>query len=364
MNMRYVVGWIVSWLCVVLRWLVCGGKRGKASAETPAHTLAHTTPPGFKFRFIQSPAPTSYNPSAAVYTKSYPHIRPTEPPLASYRLLPTTLVLHPTHISTPLSLPSLTMPSPFDLDDYAEETLRSPDKLSTLCLHRISRSSHALKSLGRVPYHLVKEVLEKCNASQLEMFEENSLNILPDSCELWKGHVLSDFADLREDYKAGVLGEPENWRDLYMDKRAENDDKVRRMRAKLRRARDEAAALKDAKKIKIVDPFILPGRGTGNPFLPKNKRAESSILSKARKDAKKVSRHFDVIASAAPSATSRGPHPGRAATSGLPSSSLKRPAPSSSSNASGNVAQLPPAKRPKNGGFTSKAMSSLARKLR
>lgn len=55
--------------------------------------------------------------------------------------------------------------------------------------------------MGDTPFHLVKPILKRLNAKQLALLESNSLNIMPQSDELWGELIERDFPD-RPPYQA------------------------------------------------------------------------------------------------------------------------------------------------------------------
>ncbi|KAJ3174544.1 hypothetical protein HDU87_007136 [Geranomyces variabilis] len=277
-----------------------------------------------------------------------------------------------------------------DANGYEMVEMRNPESLATLCLKQIDRRLHSMQTFARVPYYLVKDLLAKCKPAHLMQLEKTSLvswckwhalcdqdqlefeltvlrlanvqNLLPDSSELWKAHVLMEWAEVRRKYEQGIFDEPDDWREYYIEHRAQDAERIRRVGLEMRRNNALAAAEKEARQvIKINGPLALSGRNasSGSGWGKSNKRSESSIMSKARKDAKKLSKHFEPVAQPvkhrAPTTMSMV-----SSSSSPASSGLKR---TQADSFGGSSSMGPPAaKRAKAPPpFKSKAMSSLVR---
>lgn len=66
-------------------------------------------------------------------------------------------------------------------------------KLTEIATRKCVRHVHQLDDIGILPYHLVKPILEKMNAKQLNVIEQNSPHLLPHSDELWVDLIKRDF---------------------------------------------------------------------------------------------------------------------------------------------------------------------------
>ncbi|KAJ3166476.1 hypothetical protein HDU88_003344 [Geranomyces variabilis] len=251
-----------------------------------------------------------------------------------------------------------------DANGYEMVEMRNPESLATLCLKQIDRRLHSMQTFGRVPYYLVKDLLAKCKPAHLMQLEKTSLNLLPDSSELWKAHVLMEWAEVRRKFEQGIFEEPDDWREYYIEHRAQDAERIKRVGLEMRRNNALAAAEKEARQvIKINGPLALPGRNSssGSGWGKSNKRSESSIMSKARKDAKKLSKHFEPVAQPV---KHRAPTNMSMASSPSPASSGTKRTQGDSFGGSSSTGP-PAAKRVKAPPpFKSKAMSSLARKMR
>ncbi|KAI8912928.1 RNA polymerase II transcription factor SIII subunit A-domain-containing protein [Powellomyces hirtus] len=261
-----------------------------------------------------------------------------------------------------------------DTDGYEQTTLHNPERLSTLCLKRLDRNLHRMKTFGRVPYYLVKGIVRKATPGHLEELEKNSQNLLPDSTELWRAHCLTEWADVRRRVDERTFDEPDNWRDFYLARKAEQAEKIRRIGASMRLASAKAAEEKQANQIQKIDtPFsLLPARnGSRNGWGAKSKRNESSILTKAKRDAKKISKHFEVASR--PVAGHRQPIfntggssiPHTASTPSQSSFASSTTGAKRSHSESIGSGSLQPIKKAKTAApYKSKTMASLARKMR
>ncbi|KAJ3021908.1 hypothetical protein HKX48_007489 [Thoreauomyces humboldtii] len=288
-----------------------------------------------------------------------------------------------------------------DEDGYEEVTLKNPDTLSNYCLKSIDRGinkpSARLKGFvtPSPPAHIKEQHIADWIGTHLAHLR----------LELWVKHSSAQWEDVRRGIHDETMEEPDDWREYYMHRRAEEAAKIKEVSARMRAANKLAAEEKESKKlIKIDTPFRLPGRVTSSwgTRQPKRNEKESHIFAKARRDAKKISKHFEVIANPraplpkvrAPvehriaeaiaanrtvpgpsgSFTGRNAAPARVPTArpgfapppntGVASSSgKKRSAPDGDlrGTASGGSGVPSPAKKPKL--FKSKAMASLIRKM-
>ncbi|KND05113.1 uncharacterized protein SPPG_00785 [Spizellomyces punctatus DAOM BR117] len=247
-----------------------------------------------------------------------------------------------------------------DWDDYEEVQLRQPPTLSEMCMRKLERNLNALQSLGAAPYYLVESLLRRCNAAQLERLEENSKNLLPDSLELWKAHCLADFADIRRGYEDETMDEPDSWRDLYKEKREERDEKTKRIGERMKALRQQEEAMKESRRARFLEQ-IPPSRSSHGAFGARGllKKNESSIISKARRETRKIAKHFDSPALKKPTPTIAR----NTLSSDTPlSNGIKRMASQDVSSPAKKA--RPPATSSNGPAFKSKAMSSLLRKMR
>ncbi|KAI9105017.1 RNA polymerase II transcription factor SIII subunit A-domain-containing protein [Phlyctochytrium arcticum] len=263
------------------------------------------------------------------------------------------------------------------LDDFQEVKLYQPSTLKALCMKRLERNLHSLKTLGNAPFFMVESILRKCTAQQLERLEATSARLLPDSIDLWKQHCLNDFVELRRAYDDMEIDEDTDWRDLYMEKRQEREDKTKRLGERMKLMRKKEEDLKNSRSAKLLDkPLTLSkvfksSSGWGKTASSTGKRTESSILSKARRDTKKYGKHFDTPAAAIkPISRGSGPQVVSQGTKRFAESEqpilakrtrLDPPSQPSgmngmSSSGSGASGQIKPA-------FKSKMMSKIARKF-
>ncbi|RNA12901.1 transcription elongation factor B polypeptide 3 [Brachionus plicatilis] len=108
---------------------------------------------------------------------------------------------------------------PTKLFDLASKILI--DNLDDLHL-RISIYNN--QSMFPVPFDLIKRILERASAKQLQSIEYYNPNLLSDTDELWKKLCEQEFK------KVEVLDEDETWRELYYRKVDEREEKFRRAR--------------------------------------------------------------------------------------------------------------------------------------
>ncbi|KAJ3074578.1 hypothetical protein HDU98_010855 [Podochytrium sp. JEL0797] len=78
--------------------------------------------------------------------------------------------------------------------------------------------------------------------------------------------TLRDFALLRKDAESPNFKEPASWRDLYLEKKHERDEKMLRVKANIRKSNKVAEAQKGMGGTKFIDKHLIPpakARGWG-----------------------------------------------------------------------------------------------------
>ncbi|PIK52285.1 putative transcription elongation factor B polypeptide 3-like [Apostichopus japonicus] len=85
--------------------------------------------------------------------------------------------------------------------------------LQEICKEVIFDNIEALYDTGGVPFYIMEDILEKCNAQQLLKIEDYNPSYILESDHLWKRHAERTF-------KGAEQEEMESWRELYLVKRS------------------------------------------------------------------------------------------------------------------------------------------------
>ena len=107
-------------------------------------------------------------------------------------------------------------------------------------------------------------------------------HLTEDSDELWKNHCIHDYADIRRAFNDKSLDIPIRWRDLYMDKESEIQEKEANLSKKLRALKNQESIAKQERNAKILEPKLVsssPFRGKLNG-IHKSIAPSSSFTSK------------------------------------------------------------------------------------
>uniref|UniRef100_A0A1I8AJN9 Elongin-A n=1 Tax=Steinernema glaseri TaxID=37863 RepID=A0A1I8AJN9_9BILA len=83
-----------------------------------------------------------------------------------------------------------------------------------------------IEAMNGTPYHLVKPVLEKCTAEQLLNIEHYNEYLLEDTDELWARICEKKYPNEESD-------DSESWRDFYIRKQRESEEKLRRLTSRI-----------------------------------------------------------------------------------------------------------------------------------
>ncbi|KAJ3088860.1 hypothetical protein HK102_007757 [Quaeritorhiza haematococci] len=161
--------------------------------------------------------------------------------------------------------------------------------LKEVCIKTLQNNVNALDYLGEVPYYLIKPVLERCTPAQLANIEFHNEHIMDESDELWKGHSIRDFIDVRRSHETGTLKEPESWRELYEDKQHEAEEKMERLGERLRNVKQNMEKEREARKVQVLNGIVpVPKKKTGWWSNSDHLLGRSKLYNKARRDLKKL----------------------------------------------------------------------------
>ncbi|PIK39972.1 putative transcription elongation factor B polypeptide 3 isoform X1 [Apostichopus japonicus] len=141
--------------------------------------------------------------------------------------------------------------------------------LQEICKEVIFDNIEALYDTGGVPFYIMEDILEKCNAQQLLKIEDYNPSYILESDHLWKRHAERTF-------KGAEQEEMESWRELYLRKNDEREYKLLAITANISAsmAKKETGRLT---KLAFVDRPVKPPRnvirqqirhGTSSSSLP------------------------------------------------------------------------------------------------
>ncbi|CAN8026820.1 unnamed protein product [Ixodes persulcatus] len=138
--------------------------------------------------------------------------------------------------------------------------------LHEACVKVLIENIDSMAYTGGVPYDILKPILEKCTARQLYSLEDYNPYLLEESDELWQAHCIKDF-------KGSVPEEGETWREVYLKKYDEREEKFKSLTATISASMAKATPVRQT-KLAYVDTVAKPPRsvarqqakhGTGLP---------------------------------------------------------------------------------------------------
>lgn len=143
-------------------------------------------------------------------------------------------------------------------------------RLYDACMQVLIDNIDSLEYVGGVPYDILKPVLEKCTPTQLFELEDYNPHFTEDTDELW-------FAHCQRDFRACKPVEMESWRELYLRKHDEREEKLKKLTANIAAKNIARAAPVKKTKLAFVDSAVKPPRdvrrrqlkhGTAGPSKP------------------------------------------------------------------------------------------------
>ncbi|XP_063041350.1 elongin-A [Engraulis encrasicolus] len=88
------------------------------------------------------------------------------------------------------------------------------------CIRVLQNNIDSIDEVGGVPFEILEPVLERCTPEQLYRIEDLNQHFLEDTDELWTKHCQRDF-------KREAPQEYESWRELYLRKHDEREERLR-----------------------------------------------------------------------------------------------------------------------------------------
>ncbi|XP_077559409.1 uncharacterized protein LOC144174532 isoform X2 [Haemaphysalis longicornis] len=134
------------------------------------------------------------------------------------------------------------------------------------CMRVLIDNIDGMAYTGGVPYDILKPVLERCTTKQLYTLEDYNPYLLEDTDELWQAHCIREF-------KGCTPEEGETWREVYLKKYDEREQKFKSLTATISASMAKATPVRQT-KLAYVDSMAKPPRnvarqqakhGTGVP---------------------------------------------------------------------------------------------------
>nr|XP_029519452.1 elongin-A-like [Oncorhynchus nerka] len=90
------------------------------------------------------------------------------------------------------------------------------------CIRVLQNNIDSIDEVGGVPFEILEPVLERCTPEQLYRIEQCNQCFMEDSDELWQRHCQRDF-------KRETPQEYESWREMYLRKHDEREERLRKL---------------------------------------------------------------------------------------------------------------------------------------
>uniref|UniRef100_A0A224Z650 Transcription elongation factor B polypeptide 3 n=1 Tax=Rhipicephalus zambeziensis TaxID=60191 RepID=A0A224Z650_9ACAR len=124
--------------------------------------------------------------------------------------------------------------------------------LHEACLKVLMDNIEGMAYTGGVPYDILKPVLERCTPKQLYTLEDYNPYLLDDTDELWQAHCTREF-------KSSCPDAGETWRELYLKKFDEREEKFKSLTATISASMAKATPVRQT-KLAYVDTVAKPPR--------------------------------------------------------------------------------------------------------
>ncbi|CAO3645169.1 unnamed protein product [Cunninghamella blakesleeana] len=148
----------------------------------------------------------------------------------------------------------------------------------------LSNNIDGLSYVGVVPYYLLKPSLKKATPQQLHLIERLNPHLLPEFDELWLNHVLT-YSDLREAYQQGLYQSQSTWRELYLKRYQENEQRKKEISEKVKNQYNKIQNEKAARSIKVIKNVSSV---YGRTYESRKQSTSSKLFLETRKAANKV----------------------------------------------------------------------------
>ncbi|KAH7954460.1 hypothetical protein HPB49_018760 [Dermacentor silvarum] len=124
--------------------------------------------------------------------------------------------------------------------------------LHEACIKVLIENVEGMAYTGGVPYDILKPVLERCTPKQLYTLEDYNPYLLDDTDELWQAHCTREF-------KSSIPDAGETWRELYLKKYDEREEKFKSLTATISASMAKATPVRQT-KLAYVDTVAKPPR--------------------------------------------------------------------------------------------------------
>ncbi|KAI8069514.1 RNA polymerase II transcription factor SIII subunit A-domain-containing protein [Gongronella butleri] len=161
--------------------------------------------------------------------------------------------------------------------------------LVSICQDTLSMNIDGLGSVGDVPYALIKQPLKRATPQQLLHIERCNPHLVSNSNELWLDHILQ-YADLRHEWNQGNHQDPTSWRDVYLNRHREMEERKKKISEKIKNQYHKIQNEKAARSIKILKGVAPPMKRSVS-----RKSTESSSSSRLFLETKKAASKTSAI---------------------------------------------------------------------
>ncbi|TKR81025.1 hypothetical protein L596_014971 [Steinernema carpocapsae] len=122
-------------------------------------------------------------------------------------------------------------------------------RLETLCMNVLFAHLNEIEDMNGTAYCLIKPILEKCNPDQLLKIERNNEYLLEDTDELWQKICEKKYNATEND-----TYEDESWRDFYMRKQRESDERFKAITSKIGSHNRDSPTINVRRTMALADP--------------------------------------------------------------------------------------------------------------
>ena len=125
--------------------------------------------------------------------------------------------------------------------------------LHELCIHVLQENVDSIEECGGLPYDVMKPVLERASPDTLSNIEECNVYLMEDTGELWQRFCKKNFPkDERE--------EMESWREMYERCTTQREEKLDRLKMKVKDSYDRVKSGEKKAKLAYVGLNAKPPR--------------------------------------------------------------------------------------------------------
>ncbi|KAL3200638.1 hypothetical protein MRX96_012919 [Rhipicephalus microplus] len=145
--------------------------------------------------------------------------------------------------------------------------------LYDMCLKVLIDNVEGMAYTGGVPYDILRPILEKCTPKQLYTLEDYNPYLLDDTDELWQVHCTREF-------KSSCPDAGETWRELYLKKFDEREEKFKSLTATITASMAKATPVRQT-KLAYVDTVAKPPRNVARQQAKHGTGLQSAVPSQA-----------------------------------------------------------------------------------